>query len=287
MKIVPEQIARFVPRDRPFNILGTDGMGRSDTREALRRHFEIDAGHVVVATLTGLVRGRPRRRRRRWPTRSPIRHRPRGARPHSTRDRLGACPARSTSPVTRRPTSCSTPTAPRSSSACCSTSRCRWSGRSPVRRRCYARLGHLDAPRIAAMDVDEFVAVCCAKPAIHRFPAAMGRRIHEVCTVARRASTTGAAENVWRDVADGADALPPAARAARLRRREVEDLHRHARQAQGVRPAGWQEAAGKFGDDGAALGRRHRRTRVRWRRCASGSKAQKAAKRDKQDRPVG
>ncbi len=55
MKAVPDQIARFVPRDRPFNILGTDGMGRSDTREALRRHFEIDAGHVVVATLTGLV----------------------------------------------------------------------------------------------------------------------------------------------------------------------------------------------------------------------------------------
>jgi pyruvate dehydrogenase E1 component len=55
MKAVPDQIARFVPHDRPFNILGTDGMGRSDTREALRRHFEIDAGHVVVATLTGLM----------------------------------------------------------------------------------------------------------------------------------------------------------------------------------------------------------------------------------------
>jgi pyruvate dehydrogenase E1 component len=55
MKIVPEQIARFAPGGRPFHVLGTDGMGRSDTREALRRHFEIDTGHVVVATLTGLV----------------------------------------------------------------------------------------------------------------------------------------------------------------------------------------------------------------------------------------
>jgi pyruvate dehydrogenase E1 component len=55
MKMVPDQVARFVPRDRPFHILGTDGMGRSDSREALRRHFEIDAGHVVVATLTGLM----------------------------------------------------------------------------------------------------------------------------------------------------------------------------------------------------------------------------------------
>jgi pyruvate dehydrogenase E1 component len=55
MKIVPEQVARFVPERRPFHVLGTDGMGRSDTREALRRFFEIDTGHVVVAVLTGLM----------------------------------------------------------------------------------------------------------------------------------------------------------------------------------------------------------------------------------------
>ena len=35
--------------------LGTDGMGRSDTREALRHFFEVDAGHVVVAVLSALV----------------------------------------------------------------------------------------------------------------------------------------------------------------------------------------------------------------------------------------
>ncbi|MGA1052131.1 MAG: transketolase-like TK C-terminal-containing protein [Ilumatobacteraceae bacterium] len=55
MTLVPEQIGRFVPAGRPFHVLGTDGMGRSDTRESLRRFFEVDAGHVVVATLTGLL----------------------------------------------------------------------------------------------------------------------------------------------------------------------------------------------------------------------------------------
>ena len=55
MKIVPEQIGRFLPADRPFTVLGTDGMGRSDTRESLRRFFEIDTGHVVVGVLTGLL----------------------------------------------------------------------------------------------------------------------------------------------------------------------------------------------------------------------------------------
>jgi pyruvate dehydrogenase E1 component len=54
MKIVPEQVARFVT-GRSFVPLGTDGMGRSDTREALRRFFEVDEGHVVVATLAALA----------------------------------------------------------------------------------------------------------------------------------------------------------------------------------------------------------------------------------------
>ncbi len=54
MKIVPEQVARWLP-GRNFTPLGTDGMGRSDTREALRRFFEVDEGHVVVAVLQALA----------------------------------------------------------------------------------------------------------------------------------------------------------------------------------------------------------------------------------------
>jgi pyruvate dehydrogenase E1 component len=40
---------------RPFTSLGTDGFGRSDTRDVLRRFFEVDAAHVVVAVLHGLA----------------------------------------------------------------------------------------------------------------------------------------------------------------------------------------------------------------------------------------
>ncbi len=54
MKIVPEQVARFLPGHH-FVPLGTDGFGRSDTREALRRHFEIDMPHVVVGVLSALA----------------------------------------------------------------------------------------------------------------------------------------------------------------------------------------------------------------------------------------
>jgi pyruvate dehydrogenase E1 component len=54
MRIVSEQIAPYV-RGRRFLALGTDGMGRSDTREALRRFFETDAEHVTVAVLSTLI----------------------------------------------------------------------------------------------------------------------------------------------------------------------------------------------------------------------------------------
>jgi len=53
MKIVPDQIAKWVPGG--LTTLGTDGFGRSDTRPRLRRFFEIDAEFVVVATLSSLA----------------------------------------------------------------------------------------------------------------------------------------------------------------------------------------------------------------------------------------
>ena len=80
MKAVPDQIARWVPAGRRFVPLGTDGFGRSDTREALRRHFETDAPHVVVATLAGAGGERRREARGRHRRHRPLRHRPRARR---------------------------------------------------------------------------------------------------------------------------------------------------------------------------------------------------------------
>jgi pyruvate dehydrogenase E1 component len=54
MRLVPEQIACWLPGR--MITLGTDGFGRSDTRAALRRHFEVDAEHIAFATLSALVR---------------------------------------------------------------------------------------------------------------------------------------------------------------------------------------------------------------------------------------
>ena len=54
MKVLPESIARWLPR--PLVALGTDGFGRSESRVALRDFFEVDAKHIVLATLTALAR---------------------------------------------------------------------------------------------------------------------------------------------------------------------------------------------------------------------------------------
>ncbi len=53
MRLVPDQVARWIPR--PFTAMGADGYSRSDTREALRNYFEVDARHLVVAVLAQLV----------------------------------------------------------------------------------------------------------------------------------------------------------------------------------------------------------------------------------------
>jgi pyruvate dehydrogenase E1 component len=54
MRAVPDQIAQWVPGD--WSSLGTDGYGRSDTRPALRRYFQVDGPSVVLAVLTELAR---------------------------------------------------------------------------------------------------------------------------------------------------------------------------------------------------------------------------------------
>ncbi len=54
MKVLPESIARWVPAR--LVSLGTDGFGRSENRAALRDFFEVDAKHIVLATLSALAR---------------------------------------------------------------------------------------------------------------------------------------------------------------------------------------------------------------------------------------
>jgi uncharacterized HhH-GPD family protein len=147
------------------------------------------------------------------------------------------------------------------------------------------RLGHLDASKIAALDQEAFIAVCCAKPAIHRFPASMGRRIHDLCT-ALVERFDGRGERVWAGVETGGELYDRLRTLPGYGEEKSKIFVAILGKRFDVRPEGWREAAGKFGDDAprsvaditdsTSLGK------VReWKKAA------KAAKKDKQDRPVG
>jgi uncharacterized HhH-GPD family protein len=66
------------------------------------------------------------------------------------------------------------------------------------------RIGGLDAAAIAAMDPAELEAVFRQRPAIHRFPGSMARRVQELCAVIAD-EYGGQAERVWTEARDAAD----------------------------------------------------------------------------------
>ncbi|WP_409520077.1 transketolase-like TK C-terminal-containing protein, partial [Pulveribacter sp.] len=55
MKAFAEQIRPFIPKGRSYQVLGTDGFGRSDFRYKLREHFEVNRHYIVVAALKALA----------------------------------------------------------------------------------------------------------------------------------------------------------------------------------------------------------------------------------------
>ncbi len=146
------------------------------------------------------------------------------------------------------------------------------------------RLGHLDAERIAAMSEEDFVAVCAAKPAIHRFPGAMGKRIHALCGVIAD-EYGGEGADVWAGVADGSELSRRLRALPGFGEEKTKIFVALLAKTQGVAPPGWEGAAGVFADatprSVADVTGPETLAEVRaWK------KAQKAAKRDKQDRPI-
>ena len=155
-----------------------------------------------------------------------------------------------------------------------------WAFKSPSRLA--ERLGGaLDAAAIAAMDPADLEAAFCTKPALHRFPAAMARRAHELCRHVTE-NYDGDAGAVWATAGSG------------------QALYDRVRELPGygdeksmiflailakrfaVRPSGWERHAGPFADDTprsvADIDGPEALARVRaWK------KEQKAAGRSKQD----
>lgn len=157
-----------------------------------------------------------------------------------------------------------------------------WAFSGPATLR--SRLGHLDAATIAGMEEADVVEVCCRRPAVHRYPAAMGRRIHTLCKVLV-SDFGGQAERVWAKAETGDELYRNLRTLPGFGDEKARIFVALLAKRFGIAPLGWQQAAGVFSDDRprtvADIHDADSLARVReWKKAA------KAARLDKQDRPA-
>ena len=110
------------------------------------------------------------------------------------------------------------------------------------------RLGGLDAGAIAALDPDELVEVFVTKPALHRYPAAMARRTHELCRFLAE-NYDGDAARVWTDVGSGDELYRRLRELPGYGDEKAKIFMAILAKRLGKAPAGWEAAAAPFSDD--------------------------------------
>src|SRR5437879_1110150 len=113
------------------------------------------------------------------------------------------------------------------------------------------RMGGFDVRRIAESDLDAFVELCVAKPAIHRYGGAMARRVHALAQhiVENYDGKTG---QIWKSgKPDGKEVLKRLKDLPGFGDQKARIFLALLGKQRGVRPAGWREAAGAYGDDGS------------------------------------
>ncbi|MEU3890644.1 HhH-GPD-type base excision DNA repair protein [Streptomyces sp. NPDC029041] len=111
------------------------------------------------------------------------------------------------------------------------------------------RLGadDLDAHEIAAHEPEAFAALLSEKPAVHRYPGSMAKRIQQLCQYLVE-HYDGDAEAVWKDVGTGKDLLKRLAELPGFGKQKAQIFLALLGKQLGVRPTGWREAAGSYGE---------------------------------------
>lgn len=111
------------------------------------------------------------------------------------------------------------------------------------------RLGaeDLDAHEIAARDPEEFAALLSEKPAVHRYPGSMAKRIQQLCQYLVE-HHDGDASAVWAGVGTGQELLKRLEELPGFGRQKAQIFLALLGKQLGVRPKGWQEAAGAYGE---------------------------------------
>ncbi|MFI2632159.1 HhH-GPD-type base excision DNA repair protein [Streptomyces collinus] len=111
------------------------------------------------------------------------------------------------------------------------------------------RLGgdDLDAHEIAAHEPEAFAALLSQKPAVHRYPGSMAKRIQQLCQYLVE-HYDGDAEAVWKDAGTGKDLLKRLAELPGFGKQKAQIFLALLGKQLGVRPTGWREAAGSYGE---------------------------------------
>jgi uncharacterized HhH-GPD family protein len=109
--------------------------------------------------------------------------------------------------------------------------------------------GTFDVAAIAAMDEEEFVALCAAKPAIHRYPGSMGKRVHQVCKVLVE-QFDGSAENIWVDASSGDEVWEAVRSLPGFGDEKAAIFTALLGKQRGVTPLGWRDSSAPYGEDG-------------------------------------
>ena len=107
--------------------------------------------------------------------------------------------------------------------------------------------GKLDADEIASMDSEALVAIFCAKPALHRFPASMARRAHDLCVVVAT-DYDGNAEKIWKDAKSGEELFTRLRALPGYGDEKSKIFVAILAKRMNVKPTGWDEVAGPFAD---------------------------------------
>jgi uncharacterized HhH-GPD family protein len=112
------------------------------------------------------------------------------------------------------------------------------------------RFGTLDPAKIADADSDEFAALCSTPPAVHRFPGSMAARIQAVARdVVDRYD--GDASRIWTEAASGADLVKRVTAFPGFGKQKAQIFTALLAKQLGVRPTGWEEAAGDYAEPGS------------------------------------
>jgi uncharacterized HhH-GPD family protein len=140
------------------------------------------------------------------------------------------------------------------------------------------RFGTLDPAAIAAADPDEFAALCTEPPAIHRFPGSMAARLQALAAHVVE-EYDGDTARLWDEASSGKELMKRLGALPGFGKQNSQIFVALLGKQLGVRPAGWQEAAGAYAEPGAHRSVADVVDPTSLERVRSFKKEQKAAKR--------